>query len=389
MSADPTPSPFDPSTFQNLVNDFYVSRRALGKLIDTPTPHKISNSIPIFQVASAAWVVCDYVLTLEQEIKFVWVRCHVLRSGMQVFNVDQLKPWGVAKALFLWTRYAGLSILLLSVASSIAPGPVPLVYAICEFIYYFGGWGGMVTMATVSTIMVLRIYAMYVGSKRVAITLGILLVLYVAAEGSIFHFASDAPWLPPVEYLSLNLNPCFTGTSMQLSMGLWIARLAMDSILLGFAGFKSVQQYRQGWSCGIVELLIRDNILAFICILCVQVLNLTLEAVARPQATLAGIGFAIATDVLVGTRLLLHTREATSYTDDTDSIQLSELGARPAIVLTDLSDISVADHVGNLPRLELISEEADEDAHAYDDFTPVEESGTAKALLFMKANELV
>lgn len=345
----PSPAPFDTTAFADLVSDFYSSRRAL--------------------VASASWALCDYALTLEQEITYVW-----------------LKPWGVSKALFLWTRYVGLSLLLLALAGTILPSPVPEV---CQIVYYCGAWGGIVTMCTATAIMVLRIYAMYSGNRRIATFLSLLLLLYVSAEISMLYFSFGSPWIPPVEYLSLGLNPCFSGSTLRLSLGLWITRLAMDGILVGFAAFKSFQQYQQGWSSSVVELLVRDNMLAFVFVFTMQVLNLILESGAvRPQATATGIGFAMATDIITGTRLLLHTREALYALDESDSMQLSELGVRPALVLTDHSDLSLNDGMITLPRLTIISEEGEGDVPSGDDFTPIEESESSKALMFSRHKPL-
>ncbi|KZO99249.1 hypothetical protein CALVIDRAFT_534782 [Calocera viscosa TUFC12733] len=167
-------------------------------------------------------------------------------------------------------------------------------------------------------------------------------------------------------------------------MGIWIARLLMDATLLTFAAFKSFQQWQQGWSSSIINLLVQDNVLAFVFLLSVQILNLTLEGVVQPQATLAGIGYAIAADVIIGTRLLLHTREVMYAADDPGSVQLTEFIVRPELDLAERTQVSLGDDILGLPRLAIMPEEAEEDRHTYGEVTPIEEGDSARALVFRK-----
>ncbi|KZT54719.1 hypothetical protein CALCODRAFT_519148 [Calocera cornea HHB12733] len=70
-----------------------------------------------------------------------------------------------------------------------------------------------------------------------------------------------------------------------------------------------LEHHRQGWQSGIVELLITDNVAAFALVLLVQTINLVILLVAEPQEAQAGVGFSLASDVIIGSRLLLHTKE--------------------------------------------------------------------------------
>jgi len=198
----------------------------------------------------------------------------------------------------------------------------------CNLFYYFGAWGGVITQTTLSVIMILRLWALYEGSRRLAIVWGVLISIHITALCLIFGLGEEIPpFDTPIPYYTLDLNICFAPDSPPYFTGIWVSRLALDTILFFFVLWKAFEQYLKGWHSDIVELLITDNVVAFALVCLIQVGNLVIFLVATPQGAQGGVGFAIATDVIIGCRLLLHTKEVVYKRRDPYE---TEFGLEPA-----------------------------------------------------------
>ncbi|KZO91819.1 hypothetical protein CALVIDRAFT_557980 [Calocera viscosa TUFC12733] len=244
-------------------------------------------------VGALAWAIYDYVITFSTEVTHVWLR-----------------PWNWSKVLFGWTRYVGTTIIIVWATSTLLTPTEASPAISCNLYYYSGAWGGVITQLTLSVIMILRLWAMYQGNKLLAWFLATLLLIHITALCIIFGLGSTlAHFIPPIPYFTLNLNMCFAPKSPSSFIGIWASRLALDTIFFSFALRKAFQQYRRGWHGDIVDMLITDNVAAFALVLIVQVINLVIMLVVEPQAAEAAVGFALAKDVIIGSRLLLHTKE--------------------------------------------------------------------------------
>ncbi|EJU00632.1 hypothetical protein DACRYDRAFT_117100 [Dacryopinax primogenitus] len=244
-------------------------------------------------IAALSWAVYDYLITFSTEIRHVWLR-----------------PWGWSKLLFGWTRYFGMSIVIVWTTSNIlTPSEVSPAIS-CIIYYYFAAWGGVLTQMTLSVIMILRLWGLYNGNNKLAVFWASLLTIHITALCIIFGLGTRLPhYEPPAPYFTLDRNVCFEPSAPPSFIGIWASRLALDTIFFGFVLWKAYEEYRQGWHSSIAEMLITDNVTAFALVCLIQVMNLVILFSKNPQGAQAGVGFALASDVIVGSRLLLHAKE--------------------------------------------------------------------------------
>jgi len=267
-------------------------------------------------VGAFVWLVYDYILCIGLEVKYVW-----------------FAPWGLPKILYVWTRYLGLLLMTLMVWTSGASNRNPRY---CVAFFNIESWGSVWMMGTVSGILLLRIYAMYERSRKVAIFAIVISVSQVIAACVILGTQLVTVYTPPPVLAQFNLPGCFVGDSPPELVTYWIARLAFDSILLVMVGYKMTHRYVSYNQTDLLDIMIKDNVSTFIFIFCVQSVNLFTYRLAPTELAAVGLPFSIATDIIMSTRLILHIREAffgpgeeIERTLDDKTIPLAPIRPRP------------------------------------------------------------
>ncbi|KZT61938.1 hypothetical protein CALCODRAFT_479432 [Calocera cornea HHB12733] len=248
-------------------------------------------------VAAFAWLVTDWLLCMGMEMKYIWTA-----------------PWGSTKGLYLWTRYFGLIIVALLVVTFNMSNTSP---SMCVAYFQIGTWGSVWMMGTVSYILLLRIHAMYARSRNVGIFSIIIYLAHLVAAFAILGVSVQKTYLAPQTMADFpEMTGCFVTDSQPILVTYWIFRLLFDAILLLMVGYKTTHRYVSYSGVDLLDVMIKDNVSAFIFIFSVQSINLFSSRLAPAELSGVGLPFSIATDILMSTRLILHIREAFFGDDD-------------------------------------------------------------------------
>ncbi|KAJ7086242.1 hypothetical protein C8R44DRAFT_991656 [Mycena epipterygia] len=239
------------------------------------------NFIPLHVVlASLTWIIYDYVVTVEDEIQFIW-------SQRMSF----------AKIMFFWIRYYSIALLAFD-AIQIHVFSIP----------------GITSEHLVEIIMQLRVYALFGCSKRIAIINAFLFA------GSIIGFV----WILVhnhskrteiiAKVIHLPLPGCSTVHS-GLEWCQFVPATIYEGILFGFALFKTCESIVDGclrnYRMPIYSILLRDNVIYFLGVACLLVFN-NLMVVNLTHIPWFSYGPFHAAVGILTTRMLLNLRKATA-----------------------------------------------------------------------------
>jgi len=231
-----------------------VSQTTFNKLYE-------GNLIPLYTcLTGLVWVVHDYFLTIEDEVKYVWPH-----------------RMGFGKFLFLWIRYYGILLPLFDVVQIHAfaiPGITNdnLCVAMDSIIRVVGA----LSLWAIEIVMQMRIYALYRCSRRVAlINFGLFLI---SIAGFLWVLAHNAERRRAViaEAIHLPLPGC-PSIHSGIEWAQWIPATAYEGILFFWVVYKTLESAMQRWNNvtyeSLYSIIVRDNILYFFGITCLLVFN--------------------------------------------------------------------------------------------------------------------
>ncbi|KAG2032760.1 hypothetical protein BDR03DRAFT_1014911 [Suillus americanus] len=242
-----------------------------------------------FIVASSTAVVYDWVLTSAQEFDLVWRR-----------------RWSFLTVLYVCVRCAGIL--------------YSAVYILGNTLYFMQIWIPVVVNAMLGVIMTIRIHAMYQGSKKMLIFLGVVLLLCTIASGVMTGIGNIRA---SAEDVILSGNRMCLSTGSKLNQEMFVPTLVWEVIALFLAAWivvKHVREMQQSPTGSTVEdcftALIRSHVPYFVGFVAVTCFNLgtlspTLETTAVGSGIYYGI-FQIAQFVqmfVLGPRLVLSIRD--------------------------------------------------------------------------------
>ncbi|KAJ7590416.1 hypothetical protein C8J56DRAFT_1025439 [Mycena floridula] len=272
------------------------------------------NVIPLRAcLAGLTWMLHDYLLTIEDEIRYIW---------------PQKRNFG--KFMFFWIRYYTMFILIFDVAqihSFARPGATNpgLCVAMDSIIRVIGA----ISLWSVEIIMQLRIYALYSGSKRVAIFNGVLFIISIGGFFGVLARNAMVRRQVIANFVKLPLPGC-PSIHSGLEWAQWVPAAAFEVVLCGFALVKSVGRIRtedKSFGMSLYSILIRDNLLYFLGVTCVLLFNnfMVLGFTHIPWFSYAPFHAAVG---IVTARMLINLRKVASFNDGSfkvDSLTVLEL----------------------------------------------------------------
>ncbi|EIN08784.1 hypothetical protein PUNSTDRAFT_133965 [Punctularia strigosozonata HHB-11173 SS5] len=188
------------------------------------------------------------VLTLNQEIETIWNR-----------------PWTSATVFFMINRY--LTPLELIVVMVGFPAEWPLETCVYQVSSEDARFDSLIGVNALCVIMILRVYALYGGSR---IALGLLSLVFcsqIAVQSYVLakSFAVQAviPGAPG----------CILVGQTQLFSGLWIAPLVTDSVIFILTLWWAKTHVSRGSKMPFMQLFLRDGIVYFFAIFSANLLN--------------------------------------------------------------------------------------------------------------------
>ncbi|KAJ6578763.1 hypothetical protein DFH09DRAFT_1361133 [Mycena vulgaris] len=255
--------------------------------------------IPLHVVlVGLTWIIHDYFVTVEEEIRFIW-------SQRLSFS----------KVMFFWIRYYSIALLAFD-AIQIHVFSVPGVTSdhLCVAMDTIIRVVGAISLWSVEIIMQLRVYALYDCSKRVAIINGFLFAGSIAGFMWILVYNHSKRADVIAQAIHLPLPGCPTIHS-GLEWSQWVPATIYEGILFGFALFKTwesaVNGARKTPGMTLYTLLLRDNLFYFFAIACLLVFN-NLMVVSLTHIPWFSYGPFHAAVGILTTRMLLNLRKATA-----------------------------------------------------------------------------
>ncbi|KAF8503205.1 hypothetical protein JB92DRAFT_2971026 [Gautieria morchelliformis] len=260
-------------------------------------------------MAVSALLLYEIFITSGQEIRYLW-----------------MTSWTKITVLHVLIRYYALGYLLINTYVSInANLSVEVIF--CTPFNTFQVWGALVFVPFVDLLIILRIYALYHGSKKMAVFLGALYIAevvatitFIAVQFQLTNVAMGPDPLPPGI-----LPDCFTQTpsadleSKVVESGALVT--AFQAIYFALTMYKLIKQVKSpGLSLNpLLKVFFRDGAGYCLIIFIIYLFVTVLFAVGAPN--LQGIAelWLISIVAITAGRLVLNIREVAAAESDCDT----------------------------------------------------------------------
>ncbi|KAJ7642026.1 hypothetical protein FB45DRAFT_684541, partial [Roridomyces roridus] len=255
-------------------------------------------------VVALTWILHDYLITLEDEIRYIWTQSS-----------------SPSKWMFFWIRYYTITLLLFDVIQ-IHVFSIPHITSpnLCVAMDTIIRVVGAVSLWSVEIIMQLRVYALYECSKRVVAFNLILFVFSIAGFLYILIFNHSRRASVIADVIHLDLPGC-PSVHSGIEWAQWIPATIYEGILFGFALFKTFEttfvNLRRKTRLSLYELMIRDNIMYFFAVTALLIFN-NLMVVNVTHIPWFSYGPFHAAVGIMTCRMLINLRKAA----DTDMIDM-------------------------------------------------------------------
>ncbi|KAG7094295.1 hypothetical protein E1B28_007896 [Marasmius oreades] len=196
------------------------------------------------------WGLHDYLITLPDEIRFIWSR-----------------EWNLSKIMFFWIRYYTIVLLLFDVVQ-IHTFSIPGITSdnLCVAMDSIIRVVGALSLWSVEIIMQLRVYVLYNCSKRIAIINFFLFLASLAGFLVILIHNAQRRRAVIADAVQLPLPGC-PSIHTGIEWAQWVPATVFEGVLAGFALYKTLKsstgRFRDGKRIGLYELLLRDNLFYF------------------------------------------------------------------------------------------------------------------------------
>ncbi|KAF8463975.1 hypothetical protein JB92DRAFT_2089795 [Gautieria morchelliformis] len=224
-------------------------------------------------LASLVLFLYDHAITFDAEVMNIW-------SG----------PRTLGKLLFLWTRYFGLSSLIVEVIGTFHGS---LSNKVCSAFLWW----------EVVSILIANVYAVYNRQKHLLYGMASFRLITAVATLVIQVFYVPAGvGLPPVH----NLTGCFIPSGSRNLAVSFVPSLANAVVLCLFMLYKQWDRHRNDIGSSQLKFLVQDSLIYFFCTLAVHLTNLLMFYMAPLGLAAMAIGWEFAIPCTMGCRLLLN-----------------------------------------------------------------------------------
>ncbi|KAJ7811001.1 hypothetical protein B0H14DRAFT_2459801 [Mycena olivaceomarginata] len=263
-------------------------------------PLIIGSLIPLHVVlAGLTWILHDYFITLEDEIRYIWPQ-----------------RLSFSKLMFFWIRYYSIALLLFDVVQiHVFARPGITSNNLCVAMDTIIRVVGAGSLWSVEIIMQLRVYALYGCSKRIAALNFLLFVGSIVGFIWILIYNHSRRAAVIAGAIHLGLPGCPTVHS-GIEWAQWVPATIYEGILFGFALFKTIEKAissfrKEGALSSLYAILLRDNIVYFFGIAALLVFN-NLMVVSLTHIPWFSYGPFHAAVGIMTSRMLLNLRKATA-----------------------------------------------------------------------------
>ncbi|KAF8066714.1 hypothetical protein FPV67DRAFT_1417573 [Lyophyllum atratum] len=248
------------------------------------------------EVVGLTWILHDYLITLEDEIRYIW---------------PQKRSFG--KFMFLWIRYYSLALLIFDVTQiHLFSRPGITSDTVCVAMDSIIRIVGAISLWSIEIIMQLRVYALYGCSRRVAFFNGILFLGSVGAFFWVLIHNAQRRRAVIADAIHLPLPGC-PSIHSGVEWLQWVPATVFEGILFGFALSKTIKtaasRVIRGKKISLYSVLLRDNLFYFFAITLLLIFNNLMVVGITKIPWFSYSPFHAAMGILT-TRLLLNLRKA-------------------------------------------------------------------------------
>ncbi|KIJ66340.1 hypothetical protein HYDPIDRAFT_109340, partial [Hydnomerulius pinastri MD-312] len=270
------------------------------------------------QLAAATVVVYDHVLSFPREVNLIWKR-----------------PMSVVTQLYFVNRYVGDAIIIISailfISTSFSTQP-------CRILFQFQSWGPFVSVWSTQAIMQLRIFAMYRKSWKVLIVTAIFFAMEIAAISYVLatHFDQSLTYTnQPLP----GLHMCSTSSIGRSFTAIYVPIFCFELfmfVLAAYVVYKHMVKMRR--VAGSTRLHATMNMIAKY-----STVYFFVEMSGCAIATGMYLGlpalyleitnsFLVATTIILGSRLVINTRDFYSCPAEEDSWPDNHMFSHPSSI---------------------------------------------------------
>jgi len=264
-----------------------------------------------FQAPSICLLAYDFLLTLPDEVEFMW------RKGLTVLDV-----------LFFLNRYMPFLDRVIGLLPIFIPQPKSLQLT-CETLFLVHAWLLALGVNIADCILILRTYAIWDRNRIIAGCLLSALLGAFAVEG--FFGTKVMTSFVFIESPSPSQYPgCFAGfVNAAPATFVWLTMLLLETVVFAFTLFKLLYQRKTtyGKPSVLFKTLLRDGVMFYAVMFGISLINIIFLRVVPAQSGLALTSFHRVLHSIIATRLVLNIRRAAASpqasTDQVEEIELS------------------------------------------------------------------
>ncbi|KAL5535809.1 hypothetical protein ACEPAF_3903 [Sanghuangporus sanghuang] len=272
-----------------------------SSLIDqTITSLGRAQTVNYANVICAALIAYDYLLTLPDEIRFIWPA-----------------KWNAGKIMFFLTRYPAFVDTSLTIVNLIQPN---LKLSLCKPIYQAAAWMSFAGITIAEIIMMMRVHAIWGAKKQVLIflvifNLGIIIpdiVLLERSLRSLVFMPSPFPTLAPCVLIDADLSVYID----------FILIMVSEFVVIVMTVWKCFSEWRASRS-SLMKALLEDGVQYFVCMFAISFANLLVVKTALVD--FSGLLFLIqrVLHAILSARILMHIREVVRPEADVEVSDMS------------------------------------------------------------------
>jgi len=240
-------------------------------------------------------LIYDHLLTLNQEINYLW------RS-----------KFGLASAIVLVNRYLVPCVLAIDICELFG-GPPSLLF--CQIWTGLQSYISIASYMSIHVLVAMRVHALYGGrqSIRTALIVGVSLSAIISIAVATLGVITVTPLLIPSPHQCVSKIPPFIWAT-------YLPSILFETCLFALTLSMAVSQLKEGQCItSLYRILYRDGILYFVAVFLCTSFTLIVWAVAPPPSILLARYFSHALIVIAGSRLVLNLKvyaaERHSYDD--------------------------------------------------------------------------
>ncbi|KAJ6501493.1 hypothetical protein C8R47DRAFT_1193259 [Mycena vitilis] len=209
-----------------------------------------------FQTANYVLFIYDHILTFSEEVDKMWTQ-----------------PLTLASLLFYLNRYMthGQFIIL-----QVAFFETSWSVSVCERYVKFPGATTLCLVTIAELTLILRVYALYLSSKRVLAFLLSVLTTQIILMAWALHFGIRTP-LPP------GFPGCVLTAVQPIFGAFWAAPIATDTCIFVLTLWRTIRYQKRHGKITSMDIILRDGIMYFFVIFGVNLMNCLIYFIAPPD----------------------------------------------------------------------------------------------------------